>query len=73
MAQKANTCSFGVLLKTSRHKLHYTRSCGLKQLVDCNEDTQTIYLWQAGLLEHHRENMTICLHHEQVLSNVFEL
>ena len=72
MAQKTNTCSFGELLKTSSHELHYTRSCGLKQLVNYGEDTQTAYLWQAGLLEHHGENMTICLHHEQVLGNVFE-
>ena len=72
MAQKTNTCGFGELLKTSCHKLHYKRSCGLKQLVDYGEDTQTIYLWRAGLLEHHGENMTICLHHEQVFGNVFE-
>ena len=72
MAQKTNTCSFRELLKTSYQELHYTRSCGLKQLVDYGEDTQTVYLWWAGLLEHHGENMTICLHHEQVfVLNVF--
>ena len=59
-------------MKTSCHKLYYTRSCELKQLVDYGEDTQTVYLWRAGLLEHHGENMIICLHHEQVLGNVFE-
>ena len=59
MAQKASTCSFGELLKTSPHELHYTRSCGLKQLVDYGEDTQTVYLLRAGLLEQHGEN--ICL------------
>ena len=72
MVQKTNTCSFGELLKISCHELHYTRSCGLKQLVDSDEDTQTGYLWRAGLLKHHGENMTICLHHEQVLVNIFE-
>ena len=72
MAQKTNTCNFGELLKKSCHELHYTRSCGLKQLVDYSEDTQTVYLCQAGLLEHHGENMSICLHHEQALGNVFE-
>ena len=72
MAQKTNRCSFGELLKISCHKLHYTRSSRLKQLVDFGEDTQTVYLWQAGLLEHHGENMTVCLHHKQVLGNVFE-
>ena len=71
--QKTNTCSFGELLRTSCHKLHYTRSCRLKQLVDYGEDTQTVYLWLASLLEHHGENMTICLHHKQVLGNIFEL
>ena len=59
MAQKTNMCSFGELLKTSCHELHYTRSCKLKQLVDYGEDTQTVYLWRAVLLEHHGENMTI--------------
>ena len=34
MAQKTNTCNFNKLLKTSCHKHHYTRSCGLKQLAD---------------------------------------
>ena len=72
MAQKTNTCNFNKLLKTSCHKHHYTRSCGLKQLADYGEDTQTVYLWRAGLLEHHGENITICLHHEQVLGNVFQ-
>ena len=72
MVQKTNTCSFGELLKISCHELHYTRSCGLKQLVDSDEDAQTAYLWRAGLLKHHGENMTICLHHEQVLVNIFE-
>ena len=72
MAQKTNMCSFGELLKTSCHELHYTRSCELKQLVDYGEDTQTVYLRRAVLLEHHGENMTIFLHHEQVLGNVFE-
>ena len=72
MAQKTNTCSFRELLKILCHELLYTRSSGLKQLVDYGEDTQTVYLWQAGLLEHHGENMTICLHHKQVLGNVFE-
>ena len=75
MAQKTNMCSFEELLKTSCHDLHYTRSCSLKQLVDYGEDTQTVYLWRAGLLEHHGENMTICLHHGQVLDvfhNVFD-
>ena len=72
MAQKTNRCSFGELLKISCHELHYTRSSRLKQLVDFGEDTQTVYLWQAGLLEHHGENMTVCLHHKQVLGNVFE-
>ena len=72
MAQKTNTCNFNKLLKTSCHKHHYTRSCGLKQLADYGEDTQTVYLWRAGLLEHHGENMTICLHHKQVLGNIFE-
>ena len=43
-----------------------------KQFVDYHEDTQTVYLWRAGLLEHHGEKMTICLDHEQVLGNVFE-
>ena len=72
MAQKTNTCSFGELLKTSCQELHYTRSCRLKQLVYYGEDTQTVYLWRVGLLEHHGQNMTICLHHKQVLGNVFE-
>ena len=72
MAQKTNTCNFNKLLKTSCHKHHYTRSCGLKQLADYGEDTQTVYLWRAGLLEHHGENMTICLHQKQVLGNIFE-
>ena len=48
MAQKTNTCRFRELLKTSCHKLHYTRSCGLKQLVDYGEDTQTVYLQRAN-------------------------
>ena len=51
MAQKTNMCSFRELLKTSCHELHYTRSWGLKQLVNYGKDTQTVYLWQAGLLE----------------------
>ena len=72
MAQKTNTSRFGELLKTSCHELHYTRSCGLKQFVDYSEDTQTVYLWRAGLLELHGENMTIFWHHEQVLGNVIE-
>ena len=72
MAQKTQTCSVGELLKTSCHELHYTRSCELKQLVDYDEDTHTICLWEACLLEHHVENITICFHHEQVLGNVFE-
>ena len=72
MAQKTNTCSFRELLKASCHELHYTRSSGMKQLIDYGEDIQTVSLWQAGLLEHHGENMTICLHHKQVLGNVFE-
>ena len=54
------------------HKLHYTRTCGLKQLVDYGEDTQTVYLWWACLLKYDGENMNICLHHKQVLGNVFE-
>ena len=72
MTPKTNTCRFGELLKTSCHELHYTRSSGLKQLVDYCEDTQTVYLWRTSLLEDHGENMTICLYHEQVLGNVFE-
>ena len=72
MAEKTNTCSFGELLKTSCHKLNYTRSSGLKQLACFDKDTQTVYLWRAGLLEHHGENMTICFHHEQIFGNVFE-
>ena len=72
MTQKTNTSSFGESLKTSCHKLHYTGSCGFKQLVDYSKDTQTAYFWRVGLLEHHGENITICLHHEQVLGNVFE-
>ena len=56
----------------SRFSLHQIRSCGLKQLVDYGEDTRTVYLSRAGLLEHDGENMNICLHHEQVLDNVFE-
>ena len=72
MAEKTNTCSFGELLKTSCHKLNYTRSSGLKQLASFDKDTQTVYLWRAGLLEHHGENMTICFHHEQIFGNVFE-
>ena len=72
MTQKANTCSFGELLKTSCHELHYTRSWGLKQLVDYSEDSQTVYLRPAGLLEYHGEHVTIFLHHKQVLGNVFE-
>ena len=72
MAEKTNTCSFGELLKTSCHELNYTRSCGLKQLACFDKDTQTVYLWRAGLLEHHGENMTICFHHEQMFGNVFE-
>ena len=72
MAQKTNTCSAGELLKTSCHELHYARSCELKELVDYDEDTQTICLWEACLSEHHGENITICFHHEQVLGNVFE-
>ena len=63
MAQKTNTCSLRELMKTSCHELHYTRSCGLKQLVNFGKDTQTVYLWQAGLLDHHGE---------KVLGNVFE-
>ena len=72
MTQKANTCSFGELLKTSCHELHYTRSWGLKQLVDYSEDSQTVYLRPAGLLEYHGEHVAIFLHHKQVLGNVFE-
>lgn len=72
MAEKTNTCSFGELLKTSCHKLNYTRSSGLKQLACFDKDTQTVYLWRAGLLEHHGENMTICFHHKQIFGNVFE-
>ena len=56
----------------SRFPLHQIRSCGLKQVVDYGEDIRTVYLSRAGLLEHDGENMTICLHHEQVLDNVFE-
>ena len=44
----------------------------MKQLVDYGEDTRTVYLSRAGLLEHDGENMNNCLHHEQVLDNVFE-
>ena len=55
------------------HVTNYiTPDLGLKQLVNYGEDVQTVCLWRAGLLKLHGENMTICLHHEQVLSNVFE-
>ena len=61
-----------IVKNMSRFSLNQIRSCGLKQLVDYGEDTRTVHLSRAGLLEHDGENMNICLHHEQVLDNVFE-
>ena len=40
--------------------------------MDCIEDYQEILLWRAGLLNKKRDDMNICLHHEQSFSTVFE-
>ena len=44
MAQKISTNSFRELLNKSCHKLHYTRSCMLKQLLDYTVKTSKLFI-----------------------------
>ena len=67
------TCSIGKVLNKPCNKLDYTRSPGVKKLTEFNTDYVETLLWRAGLKDDKNwDKMTICFHHEQVLSAVFE-
>ena len=63
-------CDFDRILKTECNLLHFTRNCGVKNLVE-GEEADT-YLWREGYLNVKEKEITICYHIEQEFGNVSE-
>ena len=65
-------CYFGVQLNTQCHKLEFCRTTGIVNLTNTEKVIQETFLWRAGLLIHEGEQLTICIHRENVFGSVFE-
>ena len=65
------TCDFGRILKNECNLTHFSRTIGIRNLAELEEEGE-IYLWRAGLLEERNNVLSICNHHEQVFGKVFE-
>ena len=73
MTEKANSkCSFGELLGTPCNELHFSRSVGIKDVSELDDEIREILVWRAGLREKVSDVQTLYLHHEQVIGNVYE-
>ena len=62
----------GKVLKRPCNKLDYTRSTGIKKSTDFSGHSQEVLLGRAGLWDKNRNELKICLHHEQIFGAVFE-
>ena len=73
MTEKTNRkCSFGELLGTPCNELHFSRSVGIKDVGELDNEMRELLVWRAGLREKVSDVRTLCLHHEQVFGNVYE-